>query len=111
MEMRGQKGLSKAHILASVEGSLQRLQTVVSREAVVAAGVAIRLLRQGSAGELLPGISVTAKGNRDRMKCMYWPLGAPQRAGAKTHGRAYQHACQRHRDGGNGSAKDSSDNN
>jgi aryl-alcohol dehydrogenase-like predicted oxidoreductase len=27
MEMRGQKGLSKAHILASVEGSLQRLQT------------------------------------------------------------------------------------
>jgi aryl-alcohol dehydrogenase-like predicted oxidoreductase len=27
MEMRGQKGLSKAHVLASVEGSLQRLQT------------------------------------------------------------------------------------
>jgi aryl-alcohol dehydrogenase-like predicted oxidoreductase len=27
MEMRGQKGLSKAHILASVEGSLRRLQT------------------------------------------------------------------------------------
>jgi aryl-alcohol dehydrogenase-like predicted oxidoreductase len=27
MEMRGQKGLSKAHILASIEGSLQRLQT------------------------------------------------------------------------------------
>jgi aryl-alcohol dehydrogenase-like predicted oxidoreductase len=27
MEMGGQKGLSKAHILASVEGSLQRLQT------------------------------------------------------------------------------------
>jgi aryl-alcohol dehydrogenase-like predicted oxidoreductase len=27
METRGQKGLSKAHILASVEGSLQRLQT------------------------------------------------------------------------------------
>jgi aryl-alcohol dehydrogenase-like predicted oxidoreductase len=27
MEMRGQNGLSKAHILASVEGSLQRLQT------------------------------------------------------------------------------------
>jgi len=27
MEMRGQKGLSKAHILASVEGLLQRLQT------------------------------------------------------------------------------------
>ena len=27
MEMRGQKGLSKAHILASVEGSLQRLRT------------------------------------------------------------------------------------
>jgi aryl-alcohol dehydrogenase-like predicted oxidoreductase len=27
MEMRGRKGLSKAHILASVEGSLQRLQT------------------------------------------------------------------------------------
>jgi aryl-alcohol dehydrogenase-like predicted oxidoreductase len=27
MEMRGQRGLSKAHILASVEGSLQRLRT------------------------------------------------------------------------------------
>jgi aryl-alcohol dehydrogenase-like predicted oxidoreductase len=27
MEMRGQRGLSKAHVLASVEGSLRRLQT------------------------------------------------------------------------------------